>query len=139
MGESGYTLGFRRKIAHSGSQGEAGRFGWGWYHYPRTVPHVSETLRGQVSERRILPLLGLDRVCSQRTQRACGTAMRSCASLSRGAAAPPGCVVFSVSVEIVTCMPCAQGFLRVRGGGGITALGVPRMLSKRPVPACQND
>ena len=24
-----------------------GRFGWGWYHYPRTVPHVSETLRGQ--------------------------------------------------------------------------------------------
>ena len=29
--ESGYTLGFRRRIAHSGSQGEAGRFGWGWY------------------------------------------------------------------------------------------------------------
>ena len=25
--ESGYTLGFAHKIAHSGSQGEAGRFG----------------------------------------------------------------------------------------------------------------
>ena len=24
-----------------------GRFGWGWYHYPRSVPHVLETLRGQ--------------------------------------------------------------------------------------------
>ena len=53
-----------------------GRFGRGWYHYPRTVPHVSETLRGQGVERQTLPLLGLGRVCSRRTQRACGTAMR---------------------------------------------------------------
>ena len=30
--------------AHTPKQG---RFGRGWYHYPRTVPHVSETLRGQ--------------------------------------------------------------------------------------------
>ena len=33
---------------------------------------------------------------------------------------------------------CTQYFLRVQGGGGITTLGVLRMLSKRPVPACQN-
>ena len=71
-----------------------GRFGWGWYHYPRTVPHVSETLRGQVSERHTLPLLGLGPVCFRRTQRAFGTAMRSCASLFRGVAAPLGCVIF---------------------------------------------
>ena len=39
--ESEYTLGFRRRIAHNGSHGETGgHFGWGWYHYPRTVPHV---------------------------------------------------------------------------------------------------
>ena len=38
-----------------------GRFGWGRYYYPRSVPHVSETLRGQVSERQTLPLLGLGR------------------------------------------------------------------------------
>lgn len=31
-----------------------------------------------------------------------------------------------------------RGFLRVRGGGGITTLGILRMLSKRPVPVCQN-
>ena len=70
-----------------------GRFGWGWYHCPRSVPHVSETLRGRVSERQTLPLLGLGRVYSRRTQKACGTAMRLCASLFRGVAAPLGCVI----------------------------------------------
>ena len=93
--ESGYTLGFRRKIAHKGTHGETGGvLGGGWYHYPRTVPHVSETLRGRGLKRQTLPLLGLGRGCSQRTQRAFGTAMRLCASLFRGVAAPLGCVVF---------------------------------------------
>ena len=53
-----------------------GCFGWGRYYYPRSVSHISETLRGQVSERQTLPLLRLDPVCSRRTQRAFGTAMR---------------------------------------------------------------
>ena len=39
--ESGYTLGFRRKIAHKGSHGETRAFRMGgWYHYPRSVPHI---------------------------------------------------------------------------------------------------
>ena len=89
--ESGYTLGFRRKIAHKGTHGETGGvLGGGWYHYPRSVPHVSETLRGRVSERRTLPLLGLGHGCSQRTQRAFGTAMRLCASLFRRRRGPAG-------------------------------------------------
>ena len=67
-----------------------GRFGWGRYHYPRTVSHVSETLRGRVLERRTLPLLGLGRVYARRTQKACGTAMRLCASLSRRHRGPAG-------------------------------------------------
>ena len=86
-----------------------GCFGWGRYYYPRSVSHVSETLRGQVSERQTLPLLRLDPVCSRRTQRAFGTAMRLCASLFRGVAAPLGCVIFFASVEIAACTPCAQG------------------------------
>ena len=53
-----------------------GHFGWGWYHYPRSVPHVSETLRGRGLKRQTLPLLGLGRGYSRRTQKACGTAMR---------------------------------------------------------------
>ena len=94
---------------------------WGWYHYPRSVSHGSETLRGQGVERQTLPLLGLGRGCSQRTQRAFGTAMRLCASLFRGVAAPLGCVIFSVSVEIAACMPCAQG-LSVCARRGVVSL-----------------
>ena len=52
--------------------------------------HVSETLRGQGVERQTLPLLGLGRVCSRRTQKAFGTAMRSCASLFRRRRCPAG-------------------------------------------------
>ena len=81
----------------------------------------SPTSPGRVSERQVLPLLGLDRVCSQRTQRAFGTSMRLCASLSRGVAAPLGCVIFSVSVEIAACMPCAQG-LSVCARRGVVSL-----------------
>ena len=41
--ESGYTLGFRRKIAHKGTHAETGGvLGGGWYHYPRSVPHVHQ-------------------------------------------------------------------------------------------------
>ena len=41
--ESGYTLGFRRKIAHKGTHGETGGvLGGRWYHYPRSVPHVHQ-------------------------------------------------------------------------------------------------
>ena len=115
-----------------------GRFRWGRYYYHRAVSHVSETLRGQISERQTLPLLGLGRGCSQRTQKACGTAMRLCASLLRGAAAPLGCVIFFASAEIAVCTSCAQGFLRVRGGGGITTIGALCVLLKRRTTACQS-
>ena len=48
--------------AHSGLHGETGSVsGGGRYLHPRTVSHGSETLRGQVSERQTLPLLGLGR------------------------------------------------------------------------------
>ena len=94
-----------------------GHFGWRWYHYPRTVSHVSETLRGQGVERQTLPLLGLGRGCSQRTQRAFGTAMRLCASLFRGVAAPLGCVTFFSCVEIALVRPTLRAFPCVRGEG----------------------
>ena len=92
--KSGYTLGFRRKIAHSGSHGEIGVFRTGVVSLPSERSAHSQTSPGRVSERCTLPLLGLGRGCSRRTQRASGTAMRLCASLSRGVAAPPGCVIF---------------------------------------------
>ena len=100
FGEGSHTT------AHTAKQG---RFGWGWYHYPRSVSHGSETLRGQGVERQTLPLLGLGRGCSQRTQRAFGTAMRLCASLSRRRRGPAGPRDLFTFVEIAACTPCAQG------------------------------
>ena len=88
-----------------------GYFRWGWYHYPRSVSHGSETLRGQGVERQTLPLLGLGRGCSRRTQKAFGTAMRLCVSLSRRRRGPAGLrdpvvrplmLRFSVSVRKVS-------------------------------------
>ena len=138
-GESGYTLGFRRRIAHSGSHAETGAFRMGgWYHYSRSVPHVSETLRGQGVERQTLPLLGLGRGCSQRTQRAFGTAMRLCASLYRGVAAPLGCVICLQLGDVAVFSLCTQYFLNVRGGGGITTFSALYVLLKRRTAACQN-
>ena len=102
----------------------------------------SPTSPGRVSERPTLPLLGLGRGCSrrtqrafvlcrfwglvgcsQRTQKAFGTAMRLCASLFRGVAAPLGCVICLQLGDVAVFSLCAQYFLNVRGGGGITTLG----------------
>ena len=90
-GESGYTLGFRRRIAHKGSHTETGgRFGRGSLLLPSERSARSRTSPGRVSERQTLPLLDLGRGCSQRTQRAFGTAMRLCASLFRRRRGPAG-------------------------------------------------
>ena len=78
--------------ARSGSQGETGAFRAGVVSLPSDCfLRGSETLRGRVSERQTLPLLGLGRVYSQRTQRASGTAMCLCASLFRRRRGPSGC------------------------------------------------
>ena len=58
--------------------------------YPRSVSHGSETLRGRDLKRQTLPLLGLGRRRSRRTQKAFGTAMRLCAALSRRCRGPAG-------------------------------------------------
>ena len=121
--KSGYTLGFRRKIAHSGPHAETRAFRTGPLSLPSERSARSQTSPGRVSERCTLPLLGFDRGCSRRTQRACGAAMRLCASLFRGVAAPLGCVIFLQFGDVAVFSLCAQYFLNVRGGGGITTLG----------------
>ena len=52
-----------------------------------------------------------------------GTAMRLCVSLFRGVAAPLGCVICLQLGDVAVFSLCAQYFLIVRGGGGITTLG----------------
>ena len=89
-GESGHTLGFAQRIAHRRSQGETWGISDGALSLPSTRTARSRTSPGRVSERQTLPLLGLGRVCSRRTQKAFGTAMRSCASLFRRRRGPAG-------------------------------------------------
>ena len=93
-GESGYTLGFRRKIAHSGLHSETGGVSdgggittLGLFH-TFWKPCVARCQNGKLC--RLGILAGR---CSQRAQKACGAAMRLCASLLRGVAAPLGCVI----------------------------------------------
>ena len=76
--------------AHTAKQG---LFQMGVVSLPSIRAARSRISPGRVSERQTLPLLGLGWVCFRRTQKACGTAMRSCASLFRGVAAPLGCVI----------------------------------------------
>ena len=118
LAQTAYVCFHRRKWVHTRlsekdrTQGltrrNRGRFGRGRYYYPRSVPHVSETLRGRGLKRQTLPLSGLGRGHSQKTQRACGTAMHSCASLFRGVAAPLGCVIFSLLSKLRPVRPIPE-------------------------------
>ena len=92
-GESEYTLGPAQRIAHNGTHGETGGVQMGVVSLPSAHSARSQTSPGRVSERQTLPLWGLGRGHSRRTQRAFGTTMRLCASLFRGVAAPLGCVI----------------------------------------------
>ena len=126
--KAGYnTLGFRRKIAHKGTQRltrrNTGVSDGGWYHCPRSVPRVHEHPRAGCQNGVLCRFGILAGRCSRRTQKAFGTAMRLCVSLSRGVAAPLGCVICLQLGDVAVFSLCAQYFLNVRGGGGITTLG----------------
>ena len=120
--------------AYTPKQGPSGR---GRYHYPRSVPHVHKHPRAGYQNGVLCRFGILAGRCSRRTQRACGAAMRLCASLLRGVAAPLGCVIFLQFGDVAVFSLCAQYFLNVRGGGGITTLGVLCVFSKRRTAACQ--
>ena len=99
----------------------------------------SQTSPGRVSERRTLPLLGLGRERSRRTQKAFGAAMRLCASLLRRRRGPAG-----LRDPFRFCRNC--GLYALRSGpfrvcearGGITTLSALYVLLKRRTAACQN-
>ena len=64
--------------------------------------------------------------------------MRLCVSLSRGVAAPLGCVICLQLGDVAVFSLCAQYFLNVRGGGGITTLGAFHTFRKPCVARGQN-
>ena len=89
--ESGYHYSALLKESHTAAHTAKQVAFWvGVVSLPLGRSTRSQTSPGRVSERQTLPLLGLGRRCSQRTQKAFGTAMRLCVSLSRRRRGPAG-------------------------------------------------
>ena len=73
-----------------------------------TLPRRSLHIGSQVQTRGVSALCEVDRgMIQQAGGNGCARLQRAAAS--SGVAAPLGCVIFSISVEIAACMPCAQG------------------------------
>ena len=138
-GESGYTPGFAQRIAHKGTYGETrGVSDGGWYHYPRSVPHVHEHPRAGCQNGKFCRFWGLvgDAPEERRkpSEQRCAYARRC----SEGVAAPLGCVICLQLGDVAVFSLCAQYFLNVRGGGGITTLGAFHTVRKPCVAGYQN-
>ena len=96
-----------------------GCFRWGWYHYPRSVPHVHKQPRPGYQNGKLCRFWVLVGRCSRRTQKAFGTAMRLCASLFRGVAAPLGRVIFLLLSKLRLVRPAFSTF-RMYGAGVVS-------------------
>ena len=138
-GESGYTLGFRRRIAHSGLHAETGGVSDGVVSLPSERSARSQTSPGRVSERRTLPLWDLGReVLSKNAEslRDSDALMRVAVPRRRGPAGLRDLFRF--------CRNC--GLYALRSGpfrvcearGGITTLSALYVLLKRRTAACQS-
>ena len=121
--------------AHTVKQG---CFGRGWYHYPRSVPHVHKHPRAGYQNGKLCRFWALvEGNLEERrepSEQRCAYACR-CSEASRPRWAALLCLQLG---DVAVLSLCAQYFLNVRGEGGITTLGVLRILSKLPVPACQS-
>ena len=123
-GESGYTHSAFGKRSHTAAHTpKHGHFRWGWYHYPRSVPHVHELPRAGYQNGVLCRFWALAGGALEEHRK---PAEQRCAYACRcpeGVAAPLGCVIFLQFGDVAVFSLCAQYFLNVRGGGGITTLG----------------
>ena len=123
-GESGYTLGFRRRIAHSGLHAETGGVSDGGGITTLGAFRTFTNIPGPGVRTAYFAALGswpggaLEERRKPSGQR-CAYARRC----SAGVAAPLGCVICLQLGDVAVFSLCAQYFLNVRGGGGITTLG----------------
>ena len=138
-GKSGYTLGFAQRIAHRRSQGET----WGVsdggaittlgaFHTFRK-PCVARCQNGKLCRFWVLAGCAPEERRKPSGQR-CAYARR-CPEAARPRWAALLCLQFG---DVAVFSLCVQYFLNVRGGGGITTIGVLCVLPKRRTAACQN-
>ena len=121
--EIGYTLGFRRRIAHSGLHAETGGVSDGGGITTLGLFHTFTNIPGPGIRTASFAAFGAWSGVLPKNAGSLGTAMRLCVSLSRGVAAPLGCVICLQLGDVAVFSLCVQYFLNVRGGGGITTLG----------------
>ena len=116
--ESGYTLGFRRKIAHKGLHGETGGVSnGGAISTLGAFCAVRKPCAARCQNGKLCRFWGLGRGCSQRTQRAFGTAIRMMRVAVPRRRGPAGLRDLFASAEVAACTPCAQCFPNVRDEG----------------------
>ena len=137
-GESGYTLAFANRIAHSGLHAETGNVSDGALSLPSTRAARSRTSPGRVSERQTLPLLGLGReVLSKNAEslRNSDALMRVAVPRRRGPAGLRN--LFSFLSKLRFSHSVLRAFRVCKAGSAITTLGALCMFSKRWTAACQ--
>ena len=92
-GESGHTLGFPRRIAHKGSHAETGVFRTGVVSLPSDCFTRFGNPAWPGGRTAYFAAFGSWLDVLPKNAESLGTAMRLCASLFRGVAAPLGCVI----------------------------------------------
>ena len=139
MRESGYTLAFAQKIAHSGLHTETGAFRTGPLSLPSERSARSQTSPGRVSERRTLPLWDLGREVlpkNAESLRSSDALMRVAVPRRRGPAGLRN--LFLLLSELWLVHPALSAFRMCETRGGITTLSALCVLLKRRTAACQN-
>jgi len=140
--ESGYTLAFANRIAHSGLHAETGAVSdggaittLGAFHTFRK-PCVARCQNGKLCRFWVL-VGGTPEGHREPAEQRCAYACRC----PEGVAAPLGCVIFLQFGDVAVFSLCTQyftqNFLRVQDEGGITTLVLLRVLLKRWTAACQ--
>ena len=116
-----------------------GHFGWGWYHYSRSVLHVHQHPRagyqnGKLCRFWVLPETLLKNAESLRDSDAL---MRVAVPRRRGPAGLRD--LFSFLSKLRLLRPALRAFRTCERGGAVTTLGALCMFSKRWTAACQKD
>ena len=136
--ENEYTLAFAQKIAHSGLHGETGAIQMGALLLPSDCFTRFRNPAWPGGRTANFAAFGSwSGALPENAESLRNSDALMCVAVPRRRG-PAGLRDLFVSDEITVFTPCAQGFLRVRGGGGITTLGALYVLLKRRTAACQN-
>ena len=141
-GESGYTLGFRRKIAHNGSHGETRGVSDGVVSLPsERSARFGNPARPGVRTANFAAFGSWSVGALEERRKPSGQRCAYACRCPEGVAAPLGCVIFLQFGDVAVFSLCTQyftqNFLRVQDEGGITTLVLLRVLLKRWTAACQ--